>query len=182
MLRGKQVLPEGNARLGSRNMKACPTQTCVMDMGLGLLSCQLLPQGTSDSIPMSWGVESSTGAAARGQLAKGKRVGVIAILQVMGCPTASVSWAQPVLGIWTCKRGHRNVASEASWQKSFGNQLLEEQFATLHVKLIWGLELSNIAPSADLRGDSGWAPPPAEGCVRVGPETQVHKHNLRESG
>lgn len=58
MLRGKQVLPEGNARLGSRNMKACPTQTCVMDMGLGLLSCQLLPQGTSDSIPMCWGVES----------------------------------------------------------------------------------------------------------------------------
>lgn len=32
----------------------------------------------------------------------------------------------------------------------------------LHVKFTRGLALSNIAPSADLRGESGRASPPAE--------------------
>lgn len=78
----------------------------------------LLPHSTGDSVPMCCGVGSSTGAAARGQLAKGEGVRAIPILQLTGCPTASVTWAQPVLRISTCKRGHTNGASEAGWQNS----------------------------------------------------------------
>lgn len=109
MLRGKQVLPEG----------LWHPHLCQLDMALGLLPCWLLPHSTGDFVPLCCGVGPSTRAAARGQLAKVKCVRVIPILQLTGCPTASVTWAQPVLGIWTCNRGHTNGASEAGWQNSF---------------------------------------------------------------
>lgn len=49
-------------------------------------------------------------------------------------------------------------------------------------KLTWRLALSNIAPSADLRGDSGQASPSPEALCQNCLEIQVHKPYLRESG
>lgn len=58
MLRGKQVLPEGTARLGSRNMKACPTYTCVSWTWGWDCSCAGCCPTAPVTIPMCCGVKS----------------------------------------------------------------------------------------------------------------------------
>lgn len=148
---------------------------------------------TSDSIPRSCGVESSAGAAARGQLAKGKCVRVIPILLLTGCPTASVTWAQPILGTRTCRSRHRNGASGTGWQNSFGvasdkcrentnflsNNLLLCEYILWYLWNLLGdwhyLTLLHQLISGEIQDGPLH---PLRSRVRIGLEIQVHKYYL----
>lgn len=163
MLRGRQVLPEGTARLGSRNMKACPTYTCVSWTWGWDCSCAGCCPTAPVTIPMCCGVKSSTGAAAR--------VSVWGSFPSCSSQDASGTWAEPVLGIWTGKRGCRNESSEAGWQNSFGmwsdkhwenSNFLRTNSQLYMWNLLGDLHYLTLLHQPDLRGDSEQSSPPAE--------------------